>query len=97
MKALFFLFVYFFLNTGFTSEKSAIVLMYHRFEDQRFPSTSISSKNFQSCTYEEYFNNKLNKNKTIQIKKNYDIIEKSDIELLRKAAEYSQLDMMARN
>ena len=61
-----------------------------------FPN-GISSKKFQSYTYEEYFNNKLNENKTIQIKKNYDIIEKSDIELLRKAAEYSQLDMMARN
>ncbi len=53
-----------------------------------FPN-GISSKKFQSYTYEEYFNNKLNENKTIQIKKNYDIIEKSDIELLRKAAEYS--------
>ncbi len=47
MKVLFFLFIFLFLNTVFASEKSAIVLMYHRFEDQRFPSTSISSKNFQ--------------------------------------------------
>ncbi|MAZ46095.1 MAG: hypothetical protein CMM98_00750 [Rickettsiales bacterium] len=47
MKIIFFLFFFLFISKSFAGEKSAIVLMYHRFEDQRFPSTSISSKNFQ--------------------------------------------------
>ena len=48
MKITFFLFIFLFLNSVFANEKSIIVLMYHRFEDERFPSTSISSKNFQN-------------------------------------------------
>ena len=47
MKIMFFILTFLFINQSFANEKSAIVLMYHRFEDQRFPSTSISSKNFQ--------------------------------------------------
>ncbi len=47
MKIIFFLLTFLLIRESFASEKSAIVLMYHRFEDERFPSTSISSKNFQ--------------------------------------------------
>ena len=47
MKIIFFLFFFLFISKSFAGEKSAIVLMYHRLEDQRLPSTSISSKNFQ--------------------------------------------------
>ena len=48
MKITFFILIFLFFNSVFASEKSIIVLMYHRFEDERFPSTSISSKNFQN-------------------------------------------------
>jgi peptidoglycan/xylan/chitin deacetylase (PgdA/CDA1 family) len=34
-------------NISWSKENSAIVLMYHRFEDKRFPSTSISIENFK--------------------------------------------------
>ncbi len=47
MKIIFLLLTFLFINISFANERSGIVLMYHRFEDQRFPSTSISSKNFQ--------------------------------------------------
>ena len=46
MKIKIFLLTLLFFNTSFANEKSVIVLMYHRFEDQRYPSTSISVKNF---------------------------------------------------
>ncbi len=48
MKITIFLIILLFLNTSFAYNKSVIVLMYHRFEDSRFPSTSISSENFQN-------------------------------------------------
>ena len=35
-------------NISWSKENSAIVLMYHRFEDKRFPSTSISIENFKN-------------------------------------------------
>ena len=80
MKIIFFLLTFFFINISFASEKSAIVLMYHRFEDQRFPSTSISSKNFQDqITYltENNFNILPISDLILFFKEDYDIPEKS--------------------
>ena len=53
----------------------------------------ISSNEFKSFTYDEFFekdNNNI-KNKQIQIKKNYEIISDMDINLLEKAAKYFQI------
>ena len=80
MKIIFFLFTLLFFNTIFANEKSAIVLMYHRFEDQRFPSTSISSKNFQNqINYlkENNFNILPISDLLLFFNKDYDIPEKS--------------------
>ena len=46
-KILIILIVLFNSDISWSKENSAIVLMYHRFEDKRFPSTSISIKNFE--------------------------------------------------
>jgi hypothetical protein len=52
----------------------------------------ISSNEFKSFTYDEFFRKDNNiKNKKIQIKKNYEIISDNDINLLEKAAKYFQL------
>ena len=67
-------------NISWSKENSAIVLMYHRFEDQRFPSTSISSKNFQNqINYlkENNFNILPISDLLLFFNKNYDIPEKS--------------------
>ena len=80
MKITVFLFTLLFFNTIFANDKSAIVLMYHRFEDQRFPSTSISSKNFQNqINYlkENNFNILPISDLLLFFNKNYDIPEKS--------------------
>ena len=57
-----------------------------------FP-TGISSNEFKSFTYDEFFekDNDNIKNKHIQIKKNYEIISDIDLNLLEKAAKYFQL------
>ena len=80
MKIIFFIFGFLFINQSFANEKSAIVLMYHRFEDQRFPSTSISSKNFQDqirYLKENNFNILPISDLTLFFNKNYDIPDKS--------------------
>ena len=80
MKITVFLFIFLFFNIIFANEKSAIVLMYHRFEDQRFPSTSISSKNFQKQVKylkENKFNILPISDLLLFFNKNYDIPEKS--------------------
>ena len=54
--------------------------MYHRFEDQRFPSTSISSKNFQKqikYLKENNFNILPISDLVLFFNENYDIPEKS--------------------
>jgi hypothetical protein len=53
----------------------------------------ISSNEFKSFTYDEFFekDNDNIKNKQIQIKKNYEIISNMDLNLLEKAARYFQL------
>ena len=80
MKITFFLFIFLFLNSVFANEKSIIVLMYHRFEDERFPSTSISSKNFQNqikYLKENNFNILPISDLVLFFDKKYDIPEKS--------------------
>ena len=80
MKIIFFIFGFLFINQSFANEKSAIVLMYHRFEDQRFPSTSISSKNFQDqirYLKENNFNILPISDLVLFFNKNYDIPDKS--------------------
>ena len=80
MKITIFLLTLVFLNISFANEKSAIVLMYHRFEDQRFPSTSISSKNFQNqikYLKENKFNILPISDLILFFNENYDIPEKS--------------------
>ena len=80
MKILFFIFTFLLINQSFANEKSAIVLMYHRFEDQRFPSTSISSKNFQDqikYLKENNFNILPISDLVLFFKKNYKIPHKS--------------------
>ena len=80
MKIIFFIFTFLFINQSFAKEKSAIVLMYHRFEDQRFPSTSISSKNFQEqirYLKENNFNILPVSDLILFFNKNYDIPDKS--------------------
>ena len=80
MKIIFFIFGFLFINQSFANEKSAIVLMYHRFEDQRFPSTSISSKNFQDqirYLKENNFNILPISDLLLFFNKNYDIPDKS--------------------
>ena len=80
MKIIFFIFTFFFINQSFANEKSAIELMYHMFEDQRFPSTSISSKNFQDqirYLKENNFNILPISDLTLFFNKNYDIPDKS--------------------
>jgi len=51
----------------------------------------ISSNEFKSFTYDEFFEKKNYKNKDIQIRKNYDIISNFDFNLLKKAAKNMQL------
>ena len=51
----------------------------------------ISSNEFKSFTYDEFFEKKKYKNKKIRIKKNYEIINKSDLNLLKKAGKRLQL------
>jgi len=51
----------------------------------------ISSNEFKSFTYDEFFKKKKYKNKKIKIKKNYEIINKSDLNLLKKAGKRLQL------
>ena len=80
MKIKIFLLTLLFFNTIFANEKSAIVLMYHRFEDQRFPSTSISVKNFhEQIKYlkENKFNILPISDLVLFFSENYDIPEKS--------------------
>ena len=80
MKITIFLLTLVFLNISFANDKSAIVLMYHRFEDQRFPSTSISSKNFQNqikYLKENKFNILPISDLILFFNDNYDIPEKS--------------------
>ena len=80
MKIIFFIFTFLCINQSFANEKSAIVLMYHRFEDQRFPSTSISSKNFQDqirYLKENNFNILPISDLVLFFNKNYDIPDKS--------------------
>ena len=80
MKITFFLFIFLFFNSVFANEKSIIVLMYHRFEDERFPSTSISSKNFQNqikYLKENNFNILPISDLVLFFDKKYDIPEKS--------------------
>ena len=80
MKITFFLFIFLFFNSVFADEKSIIVLMYHRFEDERFPSTSISSKNFQNhikYLKENNFNILPISDLVLFFNKKYDIPEKS--------------------
>ena len=80
MRVIFFIFTFLLINQSFAKEKSAIVLMYHRFEDQRFPSTSISSKNFQEqirYLKENNFNILPVSDLILFFNKNYDIPDKS--------------------
>ena len=80
MRVIFFIFTFLLINQSFAKEKSAIVLMYHRFEDQRFPSTSISSKNFQEqirYLKENNFNILPISDLVLFFNKNYDIPDKS--------------------
>lgn len=80
MRVIFFILTFLFINQSFAKEKSAIVLMYHRFEDQRFPSTSISSKNFQEqirYLKENNFNILPISDLVLFFNKNYDIPDKS--------------------
>jgi hypothetical protein len=51
----------------------------------------INSNEFKSFTYDEFFEKKKYKNKKIKIKKNYEIINKSDLNLLKKAGKRLQL------
>ena len=80
MKIIFLFLTFLFTNISFANEKSGIVLMYHRFEDQRFPSTSISVKNFrQQIQYlkENKFNILPISDLVLFFNENYDIPEKS--------------------
>ena len=47
-KFFFLFFLLFFYSNLFAKDGSAIALMYHRFEENKYPSTSISQKNFYS-------------------------------------------------
>ena len=51
----------------------------------------IRSNEFESFTYDEFFEKKNYKNKDIRIKKNYEIINKSNLNLLKKAAKHNQI------
>ena len=57
-----------------------------------FPN-GITSNDFKSFTYDEFFEKKNNKNKEVYIRKNHEIISNSDLNLLKKAAEHLQLYM----
>ena len=47
-KFFFLFFLLFFCTNLFAKDGSAIALMYHRFDENKYPSTSISQKNFHS-------------------------------------------------
>jgi|LakMenE01Jun11ns_1017448.scaffolds.fasta_scaffold9806377_1 hypothetical protein len=51
----------------------------------------ISSNEFKSFTYDEFFKKKKYKNKKNKIKKNYEIINNFDLNLLKKAGKHLQL------
>ena len=51
----------------------------------------ITSNEFKSFTYEEFFEKKNSKNKEVHIKKNHEIISDSDLNFLKTAAEHLQL------